>query len=151
MKMKELRRFNINGQWVDPASTRERDLINPATEKKITAITLGSEQDVKRAVDAADAAFVTYSRTTKGECLSLLGKLLEIYQDRFEEMAQAITREMGAPVSMSRDAQAETGIRHLQSFIKAWPRRQCGRVRDHQTGHPGVGWQITESRVCRLW
>jgi len=118
MRMKDLRRFYINGQWVDPASTRERDVINPATEKKIAAITLGSEQDVKRAVDAADAAFVTYSRTTKGERLSLLGKLLEIYQGRFEEMAQAITWEMGAPISMSRDAQAETGIRHLQSFME---------------------------------
>jgi len=115
--MKDLRKFYINGEWVNPVSTLEMDVINPATESKIATITLGSENDVERAVDAANAAFVTYSQMTKEQRLALLEKFLGIYNDRIEEMAQAITLEMGAPISMSREAQADCGAGHLQGFI----------------------------------
>jgi aldehyde dehydrogenase (NAD+) len=117
--MKDLRNFYINGEWVKPESTREMDVINPATEAKFATITLGSSGDVERAVAAAKAAFTTYSRTSKEQRLVLLNRLLEIYNRRFEEMAQAITTEMGAPISMSREAQADVGTGHLQGFIDA--------------------------------
>jgi aldehyde dehydrogenase (NAD+) len=117
--MKDLRNFYINGEWVKPESTREMDVINPATEAKFATITLGSSGDVERAVAAAKAAFTTYSRTSKEQRLILLNRLLEIYNRRFEEMAQAITTEMGAPISMSREAQADVGTGHLQGFIDA--------------------------------
>jgi aldehyde dehydrogenase (NAD+) len=117
--MKDLRNFYINGEWVKPESTREMDVINPTTEAKFATITLGASGDVDRAVAAAKAAFTTYSRTSKEQRLVLLNRLLEIYNRRFEEMAQAITTEMGAPISMSREAQADVGTGHLQGFIDA--------------------------------
>ncbi len=117
--MKDLRNFYINGEWVKPESTREMDVINPATEAKFATITLGRSGDVDRAVAAAKSAFTTYSRTSKEQRLLLLNRLLEIYTRRFEEMAQAITTEMGAPISMSREAQADVGTGHLQGFIDA--------------------------------
>jgi len=125
--MKDLRKFYINGEWVDPVSAEEMDVINPANERKIATITLGSPEDVNRAVAAANAAFVTYSQLDKGERLALLEKFLAIYNERYEEMAQAITAEMGAPISMSREAQADCGAGHLQGFIDA-ARTQEDRV-----------------------
>ena len=121
--MKDLRKFYINGQWIEPLSEREMDVINPATETKIATITLGSAEDVDRAVAAAKAAFTGYGQTSRDDRLALLEKFLGIYNERFEEMAQAITMEMGAPISMSRDAQADCGAGHLQGFIDALVRQ----------------------------
>jgi len=117
--MIDLRKFYIGGEWVNPVSTDEMDVINPATESCIATITMGSVDDVNRAVAAAKEAFTGYSHTSKEERLALLEKLLEIYKERFEEMARAISTEMGAPISMSRDAQADCGAGHLQGFIDA--------------------------------
>ena len=93
--------------------------MNPATEQQIGVITMGNEDDVNRAVAAAKAAFETYSRTTKEERLALLEKLLEVTKARMEDLAQAITAEMGAPITMSRSPQADSAVEHLQDFIKA--------------------------------
>jgi aldehyde dehydrogenase (NAD+) len=125
--MKDLRKFYINGEWVDPISAREMEVINPATESAIAVITLGLPEDVERAVASANDAFESYSQMEKGERLALLEKFLGIYNDRYEEMAQAITTEMGAPISMSRDAQTDSGAGHLQGFIDA-ARTQEDRV-----------------------
>jgi len=121
--MNDLRNFYINGEWVEPLSEREMDVINPATEAKIATITLGSAEDVDRAVAAAKAAFTGYGQTSRDDRLALLEKFLGIYNERFEEMAQAITMEMGAPISLSRDAQADCGAGHLQGFIDALVRQ----------------------------
>jgi aldehyde dehydrogenase (NAD+) len=117
--MKDLRKFYINGEWVDPEASEVMDVINPATESAIGVITLGTAADVDRAIAAAAAAFSGYSQTTKAQRLVLLERLLEIYNDRFEEVAQAISTEMGAPISMAREAQADAGAGHLQAFIDA--------------------------------
>ena len=121
--MNDLRNFYINGEWVEPLSERKMDVINPATEAKIATITLGSAEDVDRAVAAAKAAFTGYGQTSRDDRLALLEKFLGIYNERFEEMAQAITMEMGAPISLSRDAQADCGAGHLQGFIDALVRQ----------------------------
>jgi len=117
--MQNLNKFYINGEWVKPASNTEFPVLNPATEQQIGVITLGNEDDVNRAVAAAKAAFETYSRTTKEERLALLEKLLEVTKARMEELAQAMTAEMGAPITMSRSPQADSAVEHLQDFIKA--------------------------------
>ncbi len=117
--MQNLNKYYINGAWVTPSSTTEFPVMNPATEQQIGVITLGNEEDVNRAVAAAKAAFETYSRTTKEERIALLEKLLEVTKARMEELAQALTAEMGAPITMSRSPQADSGVEHLQDFIKA--------------------------------
>jgi aldehyde dehydrogenase (NAD+) len=117
--MKDLRKFYIAGKWVEPLSDRLMDVIDPATETAFATITLGSEEDVNRAVAAANRAFPDYSRSSREERLQLLERLLGIYDRRYEEMARAITLEMGAPISMSRDAQTDCGAGHLRGFIDA--------------------------------
>ena len=117
--MQNLNKFYIDGEWVKPSSNTKFPVMNPATEQRIGVITLGNEDDVNRAVAAAKAAFETYSRTTKEERLALLEKLLEVTKARMEDLAQAMTAEMGAPITMSRSPQADSAVEHLQDFIKA--------------------------------
>ncbi|EJL49677.1 NAD-dependent aldehyde dehydrogenase [Rhizobium sp. CF122] len=120
--MLDKRKFYINGEWVAPLAANDLEVINPATEKPVAAISMGTAADIDRAVAAAKKAFATYSRTSVEERLALLERLLEIYKRRYEEMAQTITLELGAPITMSREQQADVGVGHLQGFIDALKR-----------------------------
>lgn len=115
----DLQKFYVGGAWVTPHSTREFPVLNPATEEQIGTIILGDEMDVDAAVASAKEAFGSYSRTSREERIALLEKLLEISKERREVLAQAIRAEMGAPISMARDAQADSGIGHLEGILDA--------------------------------
>jgi len=115
----DLMKHYVNGTWVAPLSDTTFPVMNPATEVQIGTIILGNSDDVDRAVAAAGAAFTEYSLTTKAERLELLRRLLSETQARFEDLAQAISTEMGAPISMAREAQADAAVGHLQGFIDA--------------------------------
>ena len=117
--MENLEKFYINGRWVTPNSTETMPVSNPATEQKIGRITLGNGTDVDRAVTAALTAFEEFSQTSKAQRLSLLLRLKSVTEARFEDLAQAMRIEMGAPISMARDAQADAAIGHLIGFIEA--------------------------------
>ncbi|WP_018236378.1 aldehyde dehydrogenase family protein [Ensifer sp. BR816] len=120
--MLDKRKFYINGEWVEPAAQNELYVLNPATEKPIAVISLGTAVDIDRAVAAAKKAFQSYSRTSVEERLALLEKLLAIYKRRYDEMADTITAELGAPKTMSREQQADVGVGHLQGYIDALKR-----------------------------
>ena len=95
--MIEKRQFYINGQWVNPATAHDFDVIDPSTEDVVGVISLGGQADTDAAVAAAKAAFPSWSQTSKAERLELLEKLLEVYKARQADMAEAISLEMGAP------------------------------------------------------
>jgi len=117
--MENLGKFYINGKWVTPNSKQSMPVINPATEEEIGKVILGNNDDVDIAVKAANIAFDSFSKTTKEDRLKLLKRIHEVTSDRFEELAQAMSKEMGAPITMSREAQADSGLGHLQGFIEA--------------------------------
>ncbi|MCP5398221.1 MAG: aldehyde dehydrogenase family protein [Sphingobium sp.] len=117
--MRDYRKFYINGQWVDPAVPKDLDVINPATEDVAGVISLGSEADVDAAVAAARKAFPSFSSTTREERLALLKAIAAEYERRIEEVAAAITEEMGAPDWLAASAQAPIGTAHLATAIKA--------------------------------
>ena len=117
--MKNLNKFYIDGSWVTPNSSHTMAVLNPATEMQIGTIALGNEIDVNTAVAAATKAFASYSQTSKVERLELLHRLMAATQERFEELARAMSTEMGAPISMARDAHADAAVGHLQGFIDA--------------------------------
>jgi len=116
--MKDCRQFYIDGKWVDPIHVHDVSIINPATEEPIATISLGSAADVDRAVAAAKRAFESYSETTVDERLRFLRGVIEVYQQRMEEMAETISHEMGAPVGLARGAQAPAGLAHLSEIVK---------------------------------
>lgn len=120
--MLDKRKFYINGEWVDPIAPHDLEVINPATEKPIAVISMGTAADIDRAVAAAKTAFQGYSRTSLDDRIALLEKLLEIYTRRYDEMARTITLELGAPITMSTDQQAHVGVGHLEGFIEALKR-----------------------------
>ena len=117
--MENLQKFYINGEWIDPLSDATMAVLNPATEQQIGTVALGNAADVDRAVAAANAAFKGFSQTSKEERLALLKKVKAITEARFEDLAQAMRMEMGAPITMSREAQADAAIGHLDGFIAA--------------------------------
>jgi aldehyde dehydrogenase (NAD+) len=110
-------KFYIDGAWVDPVAARNLDVINPATEQAVARISLGGAEDVDRAVKAAQRAFISFSRTSRQERIDLLEAILAEYVRRQDEMALAITTEMGAPAALARDAQAYMGAAHLSTAI----------------------------------
>ena len=116
--MREYTQFYINGQWVDPVKPNSFDVINPATEEVCAHISLGSEEDVNRAVAAAKAAFETFSRTSVKERIELLESCVEVYQKYYNDIADAIREEMGAPKELAAGAQAYCGLGHLQEAAK---------------------------------
>jgi aldehyde dehydrogenase (NAD+) len=116
--MREHLKFYIGGAWVDPVVPKTLDVINPATEQPIGRISLGSAADVDKAVAAARAAFETFSRTKKEERLTLLQDISGVYQKRYADIAQVISEEMGAPIWLSKAAQAATGLGHLAKVIE---------------------------------
>ncbi|EHK55803.1 aldehyde dehydrogenase family protein [Allomesorhizobium alhagi] len=113
-------KFYIDGEWVSPVAPATLDVIDPSTEEAYTAISVGSKADVDKAVAAAKAAFTTFSLTTKAERLKLLNRILEVYNERFEDIAQAVSQENGSPITWAREAQAWAGRAHLESTIKAF-------------------------------
>lgn len=117
--MREYLNFYIDGKWVEPSTARTLDVINPATEQVAGRISLGSTVDVDLAVAAARRAFASFSLTSKAERLELLRRVLRQYEKRFDEVAAAITEEMGSPVWFARNAQADIGRQHLRATLTA--------------------------------
>jgi aldehyde dehydrogenase (NAD+) len=111
------RQFYIDGAWVDPIEPKKFEVINPATEQAGGVISMGSAKDVDRAVAAARRAFDSYSRSSPAERLALMERILAAYKARFDEIAAAISIEMGAPASLAKGAQTRIGVGHINAMI----------------------------------
>jgi aldehyde dehydrogenase (NAD+) len=121
--------FYIGGRWLYPAIPAALDVIDPATEQPFTRIAIGSKEDVDRAVAAARIAFDRFSLTTREERVALLRRILESYNSRTEDLAQAVSQEMGSPLPFAREAQVWAGRVHLEATIEALESYEFSRVR----------------------
>ncbi|WP_375174136.1 aldehyde dehydrogenase family protein [Pseudooceanicola sp.] len=117
--MIEKRQFYINGEWVDPVTPNDLNVIDPSTEEPCAVISLGSAADVDKAVAAAKAAFPAWMKKDPSERIALCEKFLEIYASRQDDMGAAISMEMGAPIDMAKTQQWGAGFAHTKNFIKA--------------------------------
>ena len=116
--MGSLQQFYINGEWVNPADgASSHTVINPATENPLGELAMGGAADIDAAISAAAAAFPAFSAEPLETRLGYLEKIAEGYQARLEEIAQAISQEMGAPTSMARKVQAPMGLGHLKTTL----------------------------------
>jgi len=113
-------KFFIDGAWVEPVIPVALDVIDPSTEEAYTQIALGSKADVDKAVASAKAAFPAFSQWSHAERLALLKRILAEYENRYEDIAKAVSQEMGAPLTFARDAQAAAGHGHLKATIEAF-------------------------------
>jgi aldehyde dehydrogenase (NAD+) len=127
--MEQCREFYIDGKWVSPTVAHDFSVINPADEEPIATISLGGAADVDKAVSAAKHAFESYSETTVESRLSLLQRIIEVYQSKMDTMAETISREMGAPLSLSRKAQVPAGLAHLLEIVRVLEQFQFEKLK----------------------
>ncbi|MFT5025771.1 MAG: aldehyde dehydrogenase (NAD+), partial [Ilumatobacter sp.] len=113
------RHFYIDGSWASPAEQHDSFVIDPSTEQPCAVISLGSQTDTDAAVAAARAAFDSWSITAAADRVALLVKLLEVYERRSGEMAEAISMEMGAPIDLALKSQVSAGSWHIRNTIAA--------------------------------
>ena len=111
-------KFYINGEWVNPSKKNDFDVINPSNEEVCAKITLGNSEDTNKAIQSAKKAFESWKETSKQERVALLEKLLKIYNERYDEMTDAITTELGCPRDWCSANQTSSGASHIEDFIK---------------------------------
>ena len=127
--MNDYSQFYIDGKWVRPSHGKDLTVVNPATEQPIATISLGSAADVGEAVAAANKAFATYSETSSDQRLTILRRIIDVYKAKSEETAQAISREMGAPITLARKAQVPAGLGHLLEAVRVLEQFKFEEVR----------------------
>jgi aldehyde dehydrogenase (NAD+) len=115
--VREYLKFYIDGQWVDPVEPNTIDVENPSTERISGKISLGSAADVDKAVKAARRAIDGWSHSSVDQRLEVLQAIVAEYQSRAGDLAEAVTEEIGAPVSLASGPQVGLGLGHLSTAI----------------------------------
>jgi len=116
--MRDYTKFYINGQWVEPSESNLLDVINPANEQICAQISLGARADVDSAANAAHKAFKTYGVSSRETRIELFENILNEYKNRYNDIADAISTEMGAPTSLSVKAQTGAGMGHIKTALQ---------------------------------
>ena len=132
------RSFYINGSWVEPEISNDFNVVDPSTEENCAVISLGSQADTDKAVKAARDAFDSWMFTPKNDRLELIENILEEYKLRAEDMAKAISLEMGAPIEMARQQQVGTGLNHIKGFINVFKEFQFDQDLRSDTPHDKI-------------
>ena len=133
--IQEKKDFYVDGEWVKPSRPNDLQVIDPSTEEICAIISLGSENDTNLAVNAAKKSFLGWWGTSKEEKLELLSNLLNIYQKRSADMAQAISLEMGAPKDWSINEQSQSGEDHIKTFINQFKNFEFENYLDQEKGN----------------
>ena len=133
--IEQKKNFYIDGQWVKPSKSNDFEVIDPSTEEICAIISLGSESDTNHAVKAAKNSFLAWWDTSKEKKLALLNNLLNIYQKRSLDMAQAISLEMGAPKDWSINEQSQSGEDHIKTFINQFQNFEFENYLDQEKGN----------------
>ncbi|WP_444995835.1 aldehyde dehydrogenase family protein [Aliikangiella sp. IMCC44359] len=115
--MRDFQQFYINGQWITPETKNSLEVINPATEEVCAKISLGSADDVDIAAKAACSAFNSFAFSSRQERIELFESIISEYKSRYNDMADAISEEMGAPISLASKAQTGSGLGHLKTAL----------------------------------
>ncbi|WP_028357492.1 aldehyde dehydrogenase family protein [Brackiella oedipodis] len=140
-ELKDLRKFYINGQWVESSNGKDLEVINPSTEESIAVITLGSTEDADKAVAAAKAALPKWSATEPQERLAFVKKIYDAYKQRVGDVAEAVSAEMGAPIKLANTAQAPVGLKHMENFINAFEGFKFVEPLNDKTDDTVVAWE----------
>ena len=111
-------RMFINGDWTDAAGGETTQVINPATEEVIAEVPKGDEADVDRAVDAARAAFDSWSLTTPAERSTALYRFADVISENAAELSSLESANVGKPKGVA-DFDLEFTIDNVRFFAGA--------------------------------
>lgn len=109
----------INGEWVDSDSNETIEVINPATEEVIGKVAKGNANDLDKAVEAANNVYLEFRHSSVKERKELLDKIVEEYKNRKQDIIEAITDELGAPLTLSENVHYQMGLDHFQEASRA--------------------------------
>jgi aldehyde dehydrogenase (NAD+) len=108
----------IDGALVESHGREVMDIIRPTDSQVIGRVTLGSEEDTRRAIAAAKRAFATFGRTTKEERSKCLRRLHEATSARIDDLTDAMVEEYGGVVQFARPI-VESGVNAFRESEKA--------------------------------
>ena len=109
----------INGEWIDSDSNETIEVINPATEEVIGKVAKGNANDVEKAVEAANNVYLEFRHSSVKERKELLDKIVEEYKNRKQDIVEAITDELGAPLTVSENVHYQMGLNHFEEASRA--------------------------------
>jgi len=125
--MKIYDQFYINGQWVEPTNKKLMDVINPSTEAVCARIAIGNAEDVDKAAKAASKSFATYGLSSLADRIEIMQSIITAFKNRYNDIADAITEEMGAPTQLAVKAQTGAGLAHFKAaaaLLESFPFKQ---------------------------
>ena len=128
--MNNTKKLYINGTWVDGKGSELLSVINPANEEVINNILLANEDDLDSAVKAAKNAFKSFSVFRKEKKIDLFNNIIEVFKTRLDDLANIISIEMGAPITLSKKAQAPSGLGHFINTLSALKKFEFEEVLD---------------------
>ena len=100
--MNTITKHYIDGAFVESHGREVMEIINPTNRKVIAQITLGDEEDARRAIAAAKQAFVIFGRTTKDERAGILRRLHEAISARVDDLTAVMVEEYGGTAQFCR-------------------------------------------------
>ncbi|WP_121615307.1 aldehyde dehydrogenase family protein [Virgibacillus halodenitrificans] len=131
--MRNVLKHYINGEWIKSTGNETTEVINPANKEAIGKITLGTEEDLDKAVQAAREAFSSYSTTTREQRIDLLEKIAAEYENRKEELIETITEELGSPITKSEEIHYQMGYNHFKQAAEELKQFQFMEEREDST------------------
>lgn len=153
--MLTLDKIYINGQFVTPHGTETFYLINPTDHTLMGKVVLGDEEDTRRAIAAAQKAFITFSQTTIEQRVACLQKMYDAVAARKGELTEVMVKEYGGTLQFCRMS-SENSLSAIQSVITALKEfafvRKVGNstVRMEALGVAGIitPWNASNSFIC---
>ncbi|WP_060681816.1 aldehyde dehydrogenase family protein [Virgibacillus halodenitrificans] len=131
--MRNVLKHYINGEWIKSTENETTEVINPANKEVIGKISLGTEEDLDKAVQAAREAFSSYSTTTREQRIDLLEKIAAEYENRKEELIETITEELGSPITKSEGIHYQMGYNHFKQAAEELKQFQFMEEREDST------------------
>ncbi|KIL18746.1 CoA-acylating methylmalonate-semialdehyde dehydrogenase [Bacillus safensis] len=115
----------IGGEWLESVSSQTESVFNPATGKVIAEVPLSTKEDVERAVQAANEAFQTWSKTAVPRRARVLFKYQQLLVENWDELAELVTLENGKSLTEAR-GEVQRGIECVE-FAAGAPTLMMGK------------------------
>ena len=108
----------INGEFIESHGRELMDIIKPTNGQVIARVTLGDEEDTRRAIAAAKRAFSSFGRTTKDERLRYLRQLHKAVSEHIDDLTAVMIEEYGGVARFARLI-VESGVSAFAAAEKA--------------------------------